>query len=132
MKCSDCAESLPSEWAHSSELNKCPKCGSIDQTIEMGITEEVGMELHDNVKGKVKDNNFNSKRNPRYEFVEGDDLRKRDEKWMKKTRILDKYNDKYIEKVTNPETGEVIHENVEPLSEHFGHGSAKFKDDKNA
>lgn len=132
IKCSDCGEKLPTEWAHSKTSHKCSRCDSINQTIEMGFTEEAGLEIHDNVKGKVKDINFNSKRNPRYEFSEGDDLRKNDGKWMKKTRILDKYNNKYIEKVTDPETGEVIHEHEEPLSNHFGHGSAKFKSDKNS
>lgn len=130
VKCSDCGEKLPSEWAHFENTNKCPKCGSISHTIEMGITEKMGVTLHENIKGKLKDPAFNSKRNPRYDFFEGDEVRKKDGKWMKKTRILDKYNNKYIEKVIDPDTGEVIHENEEPLSEHFGHGSAKFKNDK--
>lgn len=130
IKCSDCKKKLPSDWAHSTALNKCPECGSIKQTIEMGIIEVVGVEVHDNLKGKVKDKNFSSKKNPRYEFTEGNELRKSDNKWMKKTRIIDKYNNKYFEKVTDPETGEIIHENEESLSEHFGHGSAKSSDDK--
>jgi hypothetical protein len=29
-------------------------------------------------------------------------------------------------KVTDRETGEVIHHSEEPLSDHFGHGSAKL------
>jgi|TARA_B110001450_G_C17324859_1_gene360958 hypothetical protein len=35
--------------------------------------------------------------------------------------------DEYKEKVTDRETGEVIHHSEEPLSDHFGHGSAKFR-----
>jgi len=49
---------------------------------------------------------------------------------MSKSRIINKYNDKYLEKVTDPETGDVIHHCEEPLSKHFGHGSDKFKKEK--
>jgi phage FluMu protein Com len=129
--CSECGENLPSEWAHSTVEEKCPKCGSINKLIGLSITESVDFDLHENVKGKLKDRNFNSKKNPRYEFFEGDDLRKNDGKWMKKSRVIDKDNDKYKEVVTDPNSGEVIHENEESLSDHFGHGSAKFKGDNN-
>ncbi len=132
VKCSDCGEKLPSEWAHLETIKKCPICNSIKQTIEMGITEVAGIEIHDSLRAKGKDSNFNSKRNPRYDLFAGDDLRKSDGKWMKKTRIIDKNNNKYIEKVIDPETGEIVHENEEPLSDHYGHGSAKTKNDKDA
>jgi len=46
---------------------------------------------------------------------------------MKKNRVIDKNNDKYFEQVIDPETGETVHHCEEPLSEHFGHGTAKFK-----
>ncbi len=35
-----------------------------------------------------------------------------------------------LEKVTDPETREIIHHNEAPLSDHYGHGSAKFKKNK--
>lgn len=40
-------------------------------------------------------------------------------------RLIDRANDRYFEKVSNYETGEVIHHADEPLSKHQGHGSAK-------
>jgi hypothetical protein len=42
-------------------------------------------------------------------------------------RLIDRDNNQYEEKVTDYETGEVIHRQVEPLSEHRGHGSARPK-----
>jgi hypothetical protein len=43
-------------------------------------------------------------------------------------RRIDRGNDEYEEIVTEGETGEVIRSLREPLSEHWGHGSAaKFK-----
>lgn len=83
------------------------------------------IEMHDALKGKVKNKNFPSKKNPRREFFVGDELRKSDGKWMKKERNIDKDNNKYKEIVTDPETGEVVHHCEEPLKKHTGHGSAK-------
>lgn len=127
IECADCGVRLPDEWVSSKNRGVCPDCGSNQKTIYLNIVEEAALDIHESLSGKVKDINFNSKKNPRYEFFEGDDLRKSDSKWMKKTRVIDKYNDKYHEKVTDPETGDVVHHCEEPLSDHFGHGSDKFK-----
>lgn len=132
IRCTDCGTSLPKEWIRSEVKQNCPACDSASKTIELNVTEETGITVRESINGKVKDVNFNSKRNPRYEFFEGDDIRKDDGKWMKKSRVIDKYNNKYKEKVLDPETGEIIHDCEESLSDHYGHGSAKFKDDKNA
>ncbi len=45
-------------------------------------------------------------------------------------RVIDRDNDHYFEKITDYETGEVIHHCEEPLSQHQGHGNAKRKNDK--
>ena len=42
-------------------------------------------------------------------------------------RTFDRDGDRYIEKVTMCDSGEVIHSTNEPLSEHKGHGSDKPK-----
>ena len=42
-------------------------------------------------------------------------------------RVIDRDNNLYYEKIVDYETGAVLHEQKEPLSEHFGHGSAKKK-----
>ncbi len=129
IECTDCGVRLPDEWISSENTGVCPKCGSNQKTIQLNIVEEAALDIRDSLTGKVKDINFNSKKNPRYEFFEGDDLRKSDSKWMNKSRVIDKYNDKYLEKVTDPETGDVVHHCEERLSDHFGHGSDKFKEE---
>ena len=40
---------------------------------------------------------------------------------------IDRDNDWYSETVTDYETGEIVHECKEPLSQHQGHGSAKSR-----
>ena len=46
-------------------------------------------------------------------------------KYMQKERLIDHDNDRYREKVVDPETGKTIHKCDEALSEHRNHGSAK-------
>ena len=52
--------------------------------------------------------------------VFGDDFTQATGKYNKKVRIIDRRNDRYYERVTNSETGEVMHLRDEKLSEHFG------------
>jgi len=60
-----------------------------------------------------------------HDQVFGDDFTQATGKYNKKVRIIDRKNDRYYERVTNSETGEVMHLRDEKLSEHFGRGSAK-------
>lgn len=65
-----------------------------------------------------------SKGKPFIESVSGDDLYRKTGKWNILNRIFNRDKDEYSETVTDPDTGEVIHECEEPLSQHRGHGSA--------
>ncbi len=53
-----------------------------------------------------------------------DHSRSRD-KLVHREMIIDRENDHYFERVTDYESGEVIHECDEPLSKHLGHGADK-------
>ena len=94
--CTDCGERLPDDWISLAVKENCPKCGSPYKTISMEIVEKAALDIKESLAGKMKDINYNSKKNPRYKFFEGDDLRKSDGKWMKKRRVIDKNNDKYV------------------------------------
>ncbi len=88
------------------------------------ITIEDKLEIHDNVKGKVKEK---GQKKPIYEFKVGDSYHHKTGKWNHRRMEIDRKNDKYREVVIDKETGEIIHSCEEPLSQHKGHGSAKFK-----
>ncbi len=47
------------------------------------------------------------------------------EKLVHREQIIDRENDRYFERVTDYESGKVIHECEEPLSQHLGHGADK-------
>lgn len=122
--CKKCGTEL--DDSYNKKMNEpCPKCGSTKQDIT--IIENDRLEMHDYIRGKIKDPNLPSREKTRQDFFQGDDRRKKDGKWMTKERSIDKDNDIYKETVVDPETGKIIHSCEEPLSKHRGHGSAKKK-----
>ncbi len=46
-------------------------------------------------------------------------------KWMQRDQLDDREKNHYHQRVTDPETGELIHECDEALDQHRGHGSGK-------
>jgi hypothetical protein len=112
--CGSCGQSV--------EETPCPHCGSILRAIHVSVQETIGIREKLSLKGRE-----NGKRRPVLEQVHGDDLQHKTGIWMKRSRVIDRKNDLYHETVKNPETGEVVHECKEPLSEHRGHGAAKKK-----
>ena len=67
-----------------------------------------------------------SKDKVRKEFFYGSQERKSVGDYIYKERELDRDENRYRELVRE-ESGKIIHEVDHPLSEHTGHGSAKFK-----
>jgi hypothetical protein len=101
----------------------CPGWRSIRRIFNHAGTEITYLEKM--WKMKIKTPSFLGKGHIRVEQRVGDDLHRRSARWFKKERIIDRKNDRYFEKIADPETGCVIHHCDEPLTQHFGHGSAK-------
>jgi hypothetical protein len=59
------------------------------------------------------------------ETISADEWSQRYQRWVHKTRVIDRLHDRYEERVIDPETGAILYEHAEPLSAHRGHGSAK-------
>ena len=123
VKCEFCWEG-PDEL-NVTEREPCPQCGSTARRFEMHFEDKVA--FHESWAGKIRDPSLPSKKKVRVEFFDGHQWSVALEKFVHKVRVLDKREDHYHEKVVDPETGELIHECTEPLSEHQGHGSAKPK-----
>lgn len=60
-----------------------------------------------------------------FELQAGDQVENSSGRWMRKRRLIDRGQDLYEETVVDAETGEVRTDCREPLSQHWGHGSAK-------
>ena len=125
INCAECGNTID-EPINKQESDPCPHCGSNRRIMDIDLGEEiVELNIKEQLKITRKDPKQTGKNKTTYERLSGDDLEKKSGKWKKKERIIDRENDRYMEKVIDPETGEVTRHCDEPLSKHQGHGSAK-------
>lgn len=104
------------------ERKPCPNCGSLSRFFNVEISEH--MTIREKIGMKLKSP---GDRKPKFESVSGEDLHQKTGKWNKIERRIDRDNNKYMEKIVDPTTGEIIHLCDEPLTEHQNRGSAKNK-----
>lgn len=120
-ECADCGFILDDDSSIPAEKRlPCPSCGSFKRIYHVTIHDTVTLREKIGMKARHPGGE-----KPFIEQVQGADLHQKSGKWMNKVRIIDRDNDSYHEVITNPETGEVIHECKEPLSQHIGHGTAR-------
>lgn len=124
-KCANCNSNVRYDRLGIEE-DRCKVCGSNHINITLTFSDKVP-KIKDRLELKAKDDSFPSKKKVRTHIITGDERSKGNGQWVKKTWVLDKDNNRYFEHVENPQTGEVIHHCDEPLSDHQGHGTAKFK-----
>jgi hypothetical protein len=100
----------------------CPDCGSMKRAVEMTISSTITAHSKLSLKGR-----HGGRGRPFIEQTVGDDLHRKSGKWMRIQRVIDRAKNWYREIVTDPQTGDVIHQCEEPLSDHQGHGTAKIR-----
>ena len=125
VRCGDCGASLAEDG---DVQDVCPNCGSDKQNITLNISEQTNVKVRDQLRAKVKDSTRTGKKKLRVDLFHGFDVRVSKGDYVHKERVLDKDNDLYVERVVE-EDGTIIRDIREPLTEHTGHGSAKFKGD---
>lgn len=103
----------------------CPDCGDTRRVISVSITEKVTIYEGLGVKGKRP-----SQKKPFIEEKAGPSFSHSRQKHVHRVMTIDRDNDRYMEKVTDYQSEEVIHHCDEPLSKHRGHGSAKGRKPK--
>lgn len=104
----------------------CPTCGSLTRAYNVEVAEKVTLKSKLGLKHRRP-----GFRKPIYEEVGGDDLHRKTGVWSKLLRIIDRQNNRYVERITNVESGEIIRAVNEPLTEHTGRGSAKDRPREN-
>jgi ribosomal protein S27AE len=120
IKCSDCGTIVDGCNDTPEQRTRCGKCGSTKRTHQCSITETVI--ARDGIGMKAK---RTGEKKPYIEDLAKPDYSKSLDKLVYRERIIDRDNDQYYEKLTDYESGEVIHHCKEPLSQHQGHGAAK-------
>lgn len=124
--CAHCGEPIDEPTGFVFEERKpCQSCGSRNRNYSLKL--EGSVSLHGQLRGKAI--NSQSKK-PFSEIIVGSELYKKFGRLVHKYRLIDRRNNRYVEKIVDPVTGKTIHEVEEPLSSHQGHGSDKAKNNK--
>jgi hypothetical protein len=122
--CAKCELSLPEDPPGGPRV-PCPRCGATARVVDMEFHSNI--DAHDSWRAQLKRPSLPSDRKLRWDSFSGHEYNHELGKMVRKERTLDKDLDQYVERLIDIESGEIIHECVEPLSEHTGHGSAKKK-----
>lgn len=104
------------------EREPCPRCGSRNRLTKVEMEDK--LELHADLSMKT---GSPGEKKPFLEQKAGDSFWRKAGKWMRRNQIIDRRNDRYIETVEDPETGEIVRSVDERLTDHRGYGSAKSK-----
>lgn len=122
VQCGNC-ESPVLEDRNEPDRQPCPECGSTRRIFNLAVADTI--QFKQMLGMKISNPSFGGKGHVRVEQLAGDELHRKTRRWFKKERVIDRQNDRYYEKITDPETGQVIHHCDEPLTQHFGHGTAR-------
>jgi hypothetical protein len=95
----------------------------MQRRISVRIREQIA--VRDSLRVEAKDPSRPKRKRLRKQVIKGDEVQRSSGRWMKKYRLIDRDEDRYQERIVDGETGEVVHEVDEPLSQHQGHGSAR-------
>jgi hypothetical protein len=120
--CAACDLPLPNDDPGAPRM-PCPQCGSTRRYALEAIEES--MNFRDSHHGKQKRPDLPSDKKLRADFYSRDEFSHKYGKLVRAERTIDKDADLYHERISDIETGEVLHECNEPLSQHVGHGYAK-------
>ena len=124
MRCAGCGfEIVGSEKLSEIERTPCPQCGSLGLVLVRVQSDMV--EVNDRHRMKLKGVVRTASGKPSRELTQGHDFHRISGVWNYLYRLIDRMNNWYHEKITEPKTNKTIHERQEPLSNHRGHGSAK-------
>jgi len=98
----------------------CPSCGSMSRHFSISLSGTATVRSMLTLKARRAAGG-----RPFVEQKVGDDLHHASGRWMRLERVIDRAKNWYREVVTDRETGKIVHQSDEPLSDHQVHGSAK-------
>jgi predicted RNA-binding Zn-ribbon protein involved in translation (DUF1610 family) len=127
VRCASCGHVLEDQDADAAEIrHPCPQCGSTARQIDVRISDEISGSDPVNARGGRQRNEPGGRKRPYVEAVFGKrELTFSTGRVSTRTKVENRRDDLYSEVVADAETGEIIHECREPLSQHRGHGDAR-------
>jgi hypothetical protein len=122
VECAECGSPINSDGDTPDHRVPCGNCGSTNRNYHVSISETVV--ARDGIGMKAK---RPGEKRPFVEDRAMPDFSRSKGKLVHREQVIDRDNDRYFERVTDYESGEVIRHCEEPLSQHGGHGFAKEK-----
>jgi phage FluMu protein Com len=104
------------------ERRPCPDCGATSRQYRIHC--EGTVTVYSKLQAKARHGETGR---PFLELITGHELSRKLGRWVEKIRLIDREKDHYLEKIVDPDTGEIIRHCEEPLSQHQGHGDARKK-----
>jgi DNA-directed RNA polymerase subunit RPC12/RpoP len=117
--CGKCKTELDESSDSGVNRKPCPRCGSKSRNF----VEQLRVSAKALAGMRAKHRRGSGK--PIWESRNEPSFSKKSSRLVRHERTIDRENDLYREVVTDLETGKIIHQCKESLSEHVGHGSAK-------
>lgn len=122
IECADCGAEVNEGGDTPEQRIPCSQCGSTKRNYHVSVSDSVTVRDGIGVKARRS-----GERKPYIEDLSVPDYSRSLNKIVHRARVIDRENDRYVEKITDYESGEAIHRCEEPLSQHQGHGNAKTK-----
>lgn len=115
----ECGRELPTDTPAGTP---CSACGFTGRLRKVDLQASVGFQATLGYKGRHP-----GSRKPFVEGITGASWSRKLGRYVQRLMRINRDANRYEERVTDPETGEVIHQNDEALSDHQGHGDARLK-----
>ena len=116
--CQACGNSYPTEIARSMRggAQPCAACGEMSPVYHLSLTATTQARVV--MQGKARDMAGKAFS----EMKSGDDFHRNSGRWRHLWRLIDRRNDRYVERITEQD-GTVVRDVDSALSEHRGHGT---------
>jgi tRNA U54 and U55 pseudouridine synthase Pus10 len=124
--CKDCNSTI--DEAKEATLGRlpCPVCGSLARKFEEAILET--MTLGTDMQTKAFTAGLSRRKGLRFESKDGDSFSVSLGRFVKRYQLVNHEAKRYVKKVVDPLTGEVLRDVDEPLPDHQNRGSARERD----
>ena len=101
----------------------CPACGATARRIAVEIEETI--HFSDSLRVKGSEPKPSGGKREFLDAFEGTEHSRALGRVVKKSRLVDRRANRYMERVVDPQSGDVLRDVDEPLTDHRGRGSAK-------
>ena len=121
--CKDCGTALEPRPSNAEKNPPCPQCGSAKRVILIECESQATVGVMLATKGY--EGGKSRKKGLKFESKGGDSFSTSLGRFVKIEQLVDHENKRYIKRVVDPKTGEVLRDVDEPLPDHTDRGSAK-------